>query len=330
MSRRIASAICTELPDSPVPEWVELIPAPSADGLIRGKDGRTYRMSKPAAVAANFPHPLPVDINHSTERAAALGQESPAAGWIEELQVRENALWGRVRWLARGEQAVSGQEYRFLSPVFRYDEANGEIHSLKSVALLNTPNFTLALNSAEDTETPMNIIPATILTALGLAAAATEADVLNAISKLKGDLKTAENSAQERTNLTLFVPRSDYDQVLKRAENAEKSAKDRDAADRAKQIDAAIEGALKAGKIAPASADYHRTACNSEGGLENFKKFVEGAAPIVTADVPDPTKVTGQGLSLNAEEKATCLQMGISEEKYAAERESLRSAGLIR
>ena len=328
---KLLAALCFELPavqaGAPVPDWVELIPAPGPDGLIQGIDGRAWKMDA-AAVAGRKPHVLAIDINHSTERAAPLGQPSPAVGWIEELQARDAALWGRVRWLTEGVNAVSGQQYRYLSPVFLHD-AQGRIHRLKTASLTNTPNFTLALNSAEDPETDMTIAAA-ILAALSLSADAGEADAVAAIDKLKGSLHTAENSAAERTNLTLYIPRADYDQVLQRAENAEQTLKQREKADHSAKVEIAIQGALSAGKIAPSSVEYYRTACNAEGGLQAFEKFVAGTAPIVDPSKPDPTKPASMSTALNAEEKATCAAMGITEEKYVAERDSLRAAGLIR
>lgn len=67
-----------------VPTWIHLLPA----GTFSGADGKQYHLRDPASVIAASMHAgkLPVDENHSTQRAPATGAPSPARGWIVELQ----------------------------------------------------------------------------------------------------------------------------------------------------------------------------------------------------------------------------------------------------
>lgn len=41
---------------------------------------------------------------------------SASGGWIEDLQVRDDGLYGRIRWSASGEADVTGGNYRYVSP----------------------------------------------------------------------------------------------------------------------------------------------------------------------------------------------------------------------
>lgn len=168
-----------------------------------------------------------------------------------------------------------------------------------------------------------------IALALGLAApvaeTATETDVIAAINALKQEKQVALNAAAT-PSLEKFVPRSDYAAALNRAETAEKALADDRKAVQGKAVEADIAAALAAGKITPASVDYHRAACASEAGHASFKKFVEGA-PVIA---PDQTTATGANPSapstaLNAEEKQLCKVMGMAEADYVKQREKLKA-----
>jgi hypothetical protein len=93
-----------------VPEWLHLIPK----GTFTGDDGRgPYHLKSPAAViaASMTAGRLPLDVNHSTDVAAPQGQPSPAQGWIVELQMRDDGIWGRVEWNDSGRQLMTERAY---------------------------------------------------------------------------------------------------------------------------------------------------------------------------------------------------------------------------
>lgn len=298
-----------EAADLATPQWRELIPAPNAQGKVQGIDGRWWRMTDPQAIAANFQLALAVDINHASELAAPKGGEAPAFGWVEKLEVRQGAVWGLVAWNAKGQQAVGGKEYRYLSPVFKFDPASREIKRLSSVALVNEPNFPLALNRAADQETPP--VDEVIRTALGLPEQATPEQAVTAINSLRA------SASSVTPPLDKFVPRADYDTAINRATAAETSLRERDQANQKTAIDAAIDGALKAGKITPATADYHRASCAAEGGLERFTAFVAVAPAVGDATGLDGKKPEGTQKALNAATKTIAGMFGNSAEDIA-------------
>lgn len=126
------------------PEWVQLLPA----GTFKGRDGRgpyhvgNARALIAASMAAGLGK-LPLDENHSTQRAAPEGRGAPALGWIVELAERDDGIWGRLQWTPDGRKLVADGAYRGISPVFTHTAA-GTITLLVSAALTNTPNLTLA------------------------------------------------------------------------------------------------------------------------------------------------------------------------------------------
>lgn len=124
-----------------VPDWIHLIPA----GTFTGEDGRgPYTLSDAARVIAqSLPaggRPIPLDYNHAAHHAATTGGPAPAAGWITQLEGRENGIWGKVEWTANGRKAVAAREYRFISPGLRTDP-DKHVTAIVSAALCNMPNF---------------------------------------------------------------------------------------------------------------------------------------------------------------------------------------------
>ena len=295
--------------ESGAPEWVQLLPA---GPTLTGRDGRAWKLGDPARLVAQFAPPFVVDYEHAQDKLAVNGQEAPAGGWVEALEVRDGEIWGRVDWTPRAKVAIAAREYRFISPAFTYSP-DGEVQALIGASLVNRPNFVMtALNNQE-----FPMIFKTVALALGLAEAATETEIVTAIGALKAS--TALNAAQQ-PDLAKFVPRADYELALNRATTAEtKIAADGKAAHEAK-VAAAIDGAIKTGKVAPASKEYFLATCSTAEGLAEFEKYVAKAPTAFTA-VVDPAKeaAASDGVALNSEQLAVAKAMGIDPKAFAAD-----------
>lgn len=123
-----------------------LLPA----GVFRAIDGRpegiagwqldgdlaAFLVQQAAGRAADFV----IDYEHQTLRAAATGRPAPAAGWFKRLEWREgDGLYVMdARWTDMAACMIGAREYRYLSPVFRFDGA-GRVVGIHSAALTNTP-----------------------------------------------------------------------------------------------------------------------------------------------------------------------------------------------
>lgn len=328
------TAVALNVEGGVAPEWIELIPA----GFdVVGRDGRTWINPDPAdvvAMSAVERQPIPLDWEHSTEVRAPAGQEAPAAGWIEGLEVRDGAIWGKVAWTERGADQVTSKAYRFVSPVFSFEKATRRIRRLTSAALTNTPNLHLtALNredrddASRDPEDTLDI--AKLKAALGLADDASDDAILEAaksgvaanteLQSVKGQLETAKAANRSGVDLTSYAPRADLETAVNRANTAETKLKELEAKGRDAEIDAAIAGAMDAGKVIPASEDMYRAMCREEGGLERFKKLAETLPVIVGAAEQRALnrKVEdAKGSGLTDEEKAVCRQLGQSEDDF--------------
>lgn len=301
--------------DGKAPEWVELIP-PGPN--VTGRDGRQWLFDEQAGMLVQSSFlgraiDLPIDWEHATQHRASKGESAPAAGWIKQLELRNGALWGLVDWTPRASEQVINREYRFLSPVFDFDPDTTRIARLVSAGLTNKPNFLLtALNQENMEVTPVTLSPA-LLTALGLPATATEEQALAATAQLRA---TAQAVNTEKPNLEQFMPRTDYDSVLQRATNAEQALAEQKKTEHTKQVDALITSATQAGKITPATVDYHRAACQDETGLARFKAFVD-AAPVVAAPSNlDERKHDKTTTALNSEEQHVAKLLDMSDEYF--------------
>lgn len=97
--------------------------------------------------AGKFPEPpteICVDYDHLTLKIRQPG-DGKAAGWFRELQTRENdgELWARVEWTEAGANAIRAKEYRYFSPVIRWDYTTDKGEKLAAIlfngAITNTP-----------------------------------------------------------------------------------------------------------------------------------------------------------------------------------------------
>ena len=315
MTHAILTAIALNAEGPDAPEWVQLTPA---GPRLTGRDGRKWTMPDPDAVVTAFARhgsDLPIDIEHSTQIKGPKGEAAPAVGWIKEIANRAGALWGRVEWTADGAAQVAGRAYRYLSPAFNFGKSTGEVTEMVSAGLTNKPNFQLAALNTEGATTEVHMDKA-LLEALGLADGATAADAVAAIATLKADRQTALNRV-ETPDPARFVPRADFDLAMNRVAALETADKARAEA----EIVAAVDGAIAAGKVAPASRDYHLATCRAEGGLALFAKMV-AAAPVLTAPSGLGGKQPGQGASAYTEEElAVCRQMDMSPEDVFGKKE---------
>ena len=145
---------------------------------------------------------LAIDYDHQSDRSAANGQPAPAAGWIRRVFERDGAVWGEVEWTERAAAMIRAREYRFVSPVFRYETATRVVRRTTGAALTNDPAmFMRAIASTQPrTETDMDLDK--LRTALGLADEAGEAEILEAAAAAGGGPDPDD-----------FVPRAEFDRL---------------------------------------------------------------------------------------------------------------------
>lgn len=299
-----------------VPEWINASPQ---GAVVTSRDGRRYENPDPTYVLETFKKhrgDIVVDINHSTEIRAPKGEESPAVGFVKEMDVRNGEVWARVDWNARGQQAISSQDYRFISPTYWVDK-QGRIAGIKSIALTNSPNLYLpALNHSLGSED--NIMDLEKLGKL-LSTDPTEISVtaaLNALIAKSKDLAVQLNNAQEATPpLEKYIARADYDTMAERAAAAEAKLAELEKAAHDAEVNSLIDKAASEGKISPLTKDSYRAMCQSAVGFKGFQDFVK-VAPAILNDSNLDNRPVPQMNALTADELRVCQSIGITEEEF--------------
>lgn len=130
---------------------IQLMPA----GKFKARDGRptevpgrhwyidaavaTMVIAKASALATD----IVIDYEHQTLNTENNGKPAPAAGWIKGLALEWREGLGLfatgVQWTPGAAAMVKAKEYRYLSPVFRYDRQTGAVVELVHVGLTNFP-----------------------------------------------------------------------------------------------------------------------------------------------------------------------------------------------
>lgn len=140
---------------APLPS-AEIIPPADASGVVKGRDGRRFRMKDPATLAAAINAQAVaarIDFDHRSERTSPTFNGSTAAeGWVKNARV--NARGGidadldLISWAAMTLRVGS---YRYLSPALIHT-TDMEVRGLSSVAMVNDPNFDLPAPTIHATE----------------------------------------------------------------------------------------------------------------------------------------------------------------------------------
>ena len=255
----LATALCRG-PDlgtgQAAPDLVHLLPR----GEIKGRDGRRFILDNPeGVVSASLSQGLDlvIDYEHQGDDPARRGRGPvPAAGWIKDLVLKTNGIWGRVVWTERARNMIADREYRYLSPVLTH-RPNGEVVRLKGASLVHRPNLELtALSSQEDT---MTEDLARVAEALGLAPDAGIDATLARIDALSGDPDPAK-----------YVPIKAVNELL-----AERNT--RTATMSAREAEIKVTAAMDAGYLTPAMRDWAVALCHQDP--ESFDAFMSSAAP---------------------------------------------------
>ncbi len=281
-----------------------------------------------------------IDYEHQALLTERNGQPVPAAGWIspQSLEFRaegdEPGLYGEVRWVGDAPELIARDQYRYLSPVFPYDDA-GEPLDLLHLALTNFPAIDEPLVAALSARYPDHRIPPQenpemdllkkLLSALGMAETASEAEALASVAALKAtaDGAEAQIAALKAAPGTAYNPAPDPARFVPveamqgmQAELAALSA--RVTADEAGRL---IETAMSEGKLIESQREWATELGTKD--LAALRAYV-ASTPAIAAlrgmqtggTAPDAGGAGGGGSGLSATDLAVCKALGMSAEDY--------------
>ncbi len=298
-------------------------------GPFRAADGRPYDCEAwqlDAAIAENVIQRLRdrkndtlIDYEHQSLRSEWNGQPVIAAGWFHDMQWRDSkGLYAiGVDWTATAQQRITDKEYRYISAVFYYYSATGEILDVISVALTNTPaidgldglddddgiaalskRFSIPNLNPENSDMPR---PEEELAALRVTHAQTET-TLTALTAERDTLKTSLAAlTSERDDLKTQVA------ALKQAQ-----ADAAQAAEQQKHTDV-LNAALTDGRLTPAQKPWAE-----KQSLAALTEYLEATNPLPVTQRQTGDGHTTQTAALTAEQAKIAEQMGVTAEEFLA------------
>lgn len=283
-------------------------------------------------------NPIEVDYDHASLTPNPDGG-SPAAGWVQALEMRGDRLWACVEWTARAAARIRAGEFRYCSGVFDFDSVDRKtgghtVCVMDSVALTNRPFIDgqqpIALSrAAAQPEIPMadeemppaaqvddagKMLAARLMEATGLDAAALlaalDSKLEAVVSALKGEAPAsapppaapaAVAPASDVAALTAQVTALSANLAAREAELAPLRAAAAKAADDA--LVAEVDAGVKAGKVAPsARAEFVKLARETPTAFRAILAAMRAATVLAPGSAP-ATPPPGQAHSIDKEAK---------------------------
>ena len=120
-----------------LPEWILLLPLGRVELVDRPEPLEVDPESLAAMVKAFRSRGVDVVIDY--EHQSLQGRQAPAAGWVKDLEAREDGLWARVEWTSQARDYLHNREYRYFSPVLKLNPESRKPEALMQVGLTNVP-----------------------------------------------------------------------------------------------------------------------------------------------------------------------------------------------
>lgn len=335
-------AICSMQLEEGVPEWVHLMPL----GNIQAADGRQWTNNSPEDVIALSKTIIDhvVDYEHQTDHAATNGQPAPAAGWIKQMELRPNGIWGRVEWTAKAKAHLENREYRYISPTFKHNK-DGQVRKIERAALVNSPAIheLTALAKSQNQENTMEELLKALAKAMGLPETADEKTVLAKLAEINAasvnsatlvsamctalsveekdvttealqtalakKLETSNGDGKDEIDPSQYVSMAHFQKTADELKTLQIGLLDKDAT-------AAVDAAIAGGHIAPVQRDWAMAYAKKDPG--GFTAFAKAQPVIFKPGGEILTKVSGDSTTLSDDEIATCKTLNISEEAFLA------------
>ncbi len=329
-----------------LPNWLRLLPMGEVS-LVDGRPSFLVDAESLAEVVQAFAArgtDLVIDYEHQSLK----GGQAPAAGWIKDLEVREDGLWAQVEWTEQAEEYIRRREYRYFSPVLRLDPESRRPRELMNVGLTNAPAIrgltplvakwggeALAAAKAADLlegNPTWAICGETFEAAeelkarLGLEAGTTGATLLREAAALLRDLACqlglpAEAEASRIKGRVEALKANETDTQKLQTELTDLKARLQE-----ETVNRMVEEALMAGKISPAQREWALSYCRQDP--ESFKTYVDKAPRVVPVgerlNLGEESGRKHQGLT--PEELAVCRALNLAPEAYSQAKAAMAKA----
>lgn len=279
---------------TPPPEWVNILPAPDADGKIYSRDFRVVQVDDLEELARRSNALLrkqkggaPIDLDHKLYGGRFEAGGGPVVAWAEEFRADSDGLSARVDWLKTGAEKVTGREYGYTSIVidgptkWEFDE-DGYPTSLILVAdavvgfgLTNIPALeTTRMFAAQSGEALELEMLRTFARKLGVPADASPEQMRAAFKRFTTPA-SAPDPATEPDPDVVETLRRERDNALEQLQKIQ--------AERAAEF---VDRLAFSGKLTPAQRKAALKIAGEPGGLDNLRALYSNAPRVVDGTRP--------------------------------------------
>jgi len=328
-------------------DWMKVLPAgkwSARDGRGPFSSGQITQMQQivERSLAYLGETEMMVDYGHDNS--------GRAAGWVKELQARDDGIWARVEWTEAARTAIKAGEFRYISPFIT--DKKGQVDLLLNFALVNMPALDLAATAAstqtQNKETEVDFI-AKLRAALGLDASAPEATILEAIAANAVALAAAPAAALKPVALAAGLAETATAEQLVAAVKGRSEGEGVVSALRAELTatatalaalqtkvannDAAalVDAAISEGRVGvkPLRDHYIARAAASAESFASVRTELTGLPALAGGSIVPPAPVPGTDgkVALSAEQRERVKVLGITTEAFVATLEAERNQG---
>lgn len=283
------------LAEGRAPDLVHLLPL----GEIKGRDGRRWTLSDAnALVRASMREgvDLVIDYEHQVDDPdQRTPGPVPAAGWVRDLTVKSDGIWGRVVWTQKARNMIEAREYRYLSPVITH-RRDGQIIRLKGASLVHRPNLELtALSRQEETVPELENDIGRIATALDLPEDAGTDQILDAIRALS-----------QEPDPSRYVPVEAVQEMLRDRASLQSELGEH-------HVERRVDEATAGGYITPGMRDWAVSLCRRDpDAFEDFLSTTPPAFAHLSRDTATGQLPTKRVAARSDVTESICAQLGIS------------------
>jgi phage I-like protein len=311
------------------PEWIKILPL----GQVNLGDNRPPFFTELESLvnAAEYWRERKIDMVIDYEHQTLTGAEAPAAGWIKELDPRQDGLWARVEWTPNAYDRIMNREYRYISPVIELDKAR-YFTRLLNVALTNYPaiNELSPLTLKKEMVKENDRVKGKLLEIFDLKTETEEGEILAAV-------KHGRQAVEFLEDLSELLGVKPNTSEIKGAVLALKASRDvigrlQDEVDRLnseralRQSEKALELALRAGKITPAMKNWALEYAKTDpAGFEIYVANAPKILPIGDNLPPHENLQANSDNTLAEYESKIIGMMRITPEQFKKSKEELEN-----